>query len=179
MRFRILFLHRVVSGILFLWLVGGVAIFPAYVQFLTRPGIRNNSPVDAIVVFTGGAHRLRAARALYAQKKGRKLHISGVGWKRRCPMHRQVSWDNAKDTWENVIFTGQWMRGEGVRSIQLVTSDYHMPRCLLLAKRLWNGVFISPYTVQSGDLHGFARIFTEYNKFIGSALALLFYKGKP
>ena len=148
-------------------------LFPINVRLMAHCWSQKAKNVDAIVVFTGGAHRLCVARSLYQDAPLKKMHISGVGWKKQCPMHRQISWDGAKNTWENIVLTGQWMRRENVRSIQLVTSDYHMFRCLLLAKFLWKDITINPYVVNSRDDQSPSLFFSEYNKCCSSFFLLL------
>ena len=176
MRFCVLIMYRLLSILFLSWIVGGVVFFPSYIKVETRSRCPKTDTVDAIVVFTGGGRRLRVARSLHRKSPQKKMHISGVGWKNTCPMHQTVSWDSAKNTWENIVLTEKWMRQEKIHSVQLVTSDYHMPRCLLLAQFLWADITVRPCIVNTADTHSFPFLFFEYNKFLGSCFFLLSHK---
>jgi uncharacterized SAM-binding protein YcdF (DUF218 family) len=113
--------------------------------FATPPsGETRAAATDAIVVLTGGSLRLKSGIDLLREGKGRKLFVSGVNqqvdlddllgisghapdWARCCIVlgHR------ADNTLGNAQETAQWIRGQGFRSLRLVTAWYHMPRSLL------------------------------------------------
>lgn len=138
------------------WLMG-FALFVQYVKYQKLP-----PPIqtDGIVIFTGGKNRSRTGIALYTQGYGRYVHISGTGMKMK---HKNFSYDNALNTIENVQYTHKWIQKSGLSSVRLVTSDYHMPRCLLHAKRLWTAKIIEhplrcPFN--------FPCMFREYNKWL-------------
>jgi uncharacterized SAM-binding protein YcdF (DUF218 family) len=113
--------------------------------FATPPsGETRAAATDAIVVLTGGSLRLESGIDLLREGKGRKLFVSGVNqqvdlddllgisghapdWALCCIVlgHR------ADNTLGNAQETAQWIRGQGFRSLRLVTAWYHMPRSLL------------------------------------------------
>jgi uncharacterized SAM-binding protein YcdF (DUF218 family) len=113
--------------------------------FATPPsGETRAAATDAIVVLTGGSLRLQSGIDLLRAGKGRKLFVSGVNqqvdlddllgvsghapdWARCCI----VLGHEADDTFGNAQETAQWIRGQGFRSLRLVTAWYHMPRSLL------------------------------------------------
>jgi uncharacterized SAM-binding protein YcdF (DUF218 family) len=99
---------------------------------------------DAIVALTGGDARLAKAMELLANRRGKRLLISGV--------HDDVTRDQlflqiggprdlfdccvdigrgASSTAENAQEAAQWIRDNGYQSVILVTAAYHMPRSKL------------------------------------------------
>ncbi|HEY1430345.1 MAG TPA: YdcF family protein [Stellaceae bacterium] len=117
--------------------------------FATPPsGETRTAATDAIVVLTGGSLRLQSGIDLLREGKGRKLFVSGV--------NQQVDLDDllgvsghppdwalccialgheADNTLGNAQETARWIRGQGFRSLRLVTAWYHMPRSLLEFER--------------------------------------------
>jgi uncharacterized SAM-binding protein YcdF (DUF218 family) len=77
-----------------------------------------------------------------------------------------VSIDNAHNTRENVSMTVSWAERRGLRSLLLVTSDYHVPRAeWLLRSALPPGVMLQVWPVPTGKLL-LVRIFIEYHRFL-------------
>jgi uncharacterized SAM-binding protein YcdF (DUF218 family) len=120
---------------------------------------------DAIVVLTGGFQRIDQAVELLKAGAGKRLLISGVhpsttgGQIRR---NTQSSADlfkccvdighDAIDTIGNANETANWIRGNGYRSILVVTNNYHMPRSLLELRRANPGIEFIAYPVVNSDL---------------------------
>ncbi len=141
---------------------------------------------DAIVVLTGGSGRVRQGLALLAEKRARKLFISGVyrgvDVKQLLRVSQQSPGDldccialgyEADSTRGNAHETASWMREQGLRSLRLVTSAYHMPRSLLEFRRAMPGGEIVPHPVlpqdarQRGRWPGSLRvIISEYTKYL-------------
>lgn len=147
----------------------------------------NNTKTDAIIVVTGGAHRINAALDLLAKDKADQLFISGV--------NKNVSLHNLLDIWggdrrkvdccitlgktaintdSNAHEARSWLADKNVHSLRLVTSDYHMARTLLAFRHKIPDILIIPYPVKSKDtgLNSMAIGFYEYNK---TLLTLLWY----
>jgi len=140
---------------------------------------------DAIVVFTGGKGRLEYSLRLLTEGKGERLFISGVGnirnfeeLLRRFPEPLQ---DNvhalpenaitlgrqAENTIGNAMETANWAKAKNVRSLLLVTSNYHMPRALLEMGEVMPQVALIPASVI--DPVGYNRLFfSEYHKFLAA-----------
>lgn len=102
------------------------------------------APADAIIVLTGKAPRIQDAITLLADRKGKKLLISGVNIattkqtlrKRFSAQDRLftccVDIDTvAQNTRGNAAQSARWVKQNGFKSLILVTSAYHMPRSLL------------------------------------------------
>ena len=143
---------------------------------------------DAIVVLTGGSGRVHQGLELLAGGRAQKLFVSGVyrgvDVRELLRVSQQSPQDliccialgyQADNTRGNAIETAQWMREEGLGSLRLVTSAYHMPRSLLEFRRLMPEMEIVPHPVFP---EGFQRrgwwpwpagpglIVTEYSKYL-------------
>lgn len=146
----------------------------------------DSTPVDAIVVLTGGSERLDEGIDLLAQEKARKLFISGVfpGTEvrqllrmfQRNPhyLEYRVEVGTAVNTRENATETAEWMREQGYSSLRLVTGAYHMPRSLLEFRHALPDTAIVPHPVFPEHVKAdwwawpgtAGLVFREYNKFL-------------
>ena len=123
-----------------LWLAG-FAIFLAVILTATPP---NPMPhAGGIVALTGGDDRVSAALALLADRDAPLLLISGAG---RGTYLGDFTADDAAaatryasaitlghmagTTHGNALETANWVRAHGIRSLIVVTADYHMPRAM-------------------------------------------------
>lgn len=145
---------------------------------------------DGIVVLTGGSTRIEHALDLLADRKGKRLLISGVNPTTRIvdlksinPIHEQL-FDccvdvehKAVDTVGNAVETQRWNGGHQYGSLILVTSGYHMPRSLLEFRRQMPDIAINPYPVPLDTINrnGWWRdhetlrfMLSEYVKYVGA-----------
>lgn len=143
---------------------------------------------DAIVVLTGGSGRLSEGLKLLAENLADKLFVSGVyrgidvnkllELAQRAPEGFKCCVEighGADDTTGNAAETAAWVRRHGIKSLRIVTSNYHMPRSLLeFREALPDAVFI-PHPVFPTHVKqeqwwvwpGTAGlIIGEYNKFL-------------
>jgi len=122
-------------------------------------GVNNLAPSEAIVVFRGNQARIAAGYALARQGVAPLIMVSPAserqrrGWDRRYGLPENVGHleeTQARTTMENARQAARIIREEGLKSVTLVTSDYHMPRSLGLLKLfLWGqGVEIRPFKVR-------------------------------
>ena len=115
---------------------------------------------DAIVVLTGGRGRVHQGLRLLAEKRAKKLFISGVyrgvDVQELLLVSQQSPGDleccvalgyEADSTRGNARETAGWMREQGLRSLRLVTAAYHMPRSLLEFHRVLPNAEILPHPV--------------------------------
>lgn len=115
---------------------------------------------DAIVVLTGGETRIQAGAKLLAEKRGKRLLISGVNRKvGREDVMRIAGLKNelftccvdlgyeALDTVGNADETRTWANSNGYRRLIVVTSSYHMPRSLAELALAMPEAQLIPYTV--------------------------------
>jgi uncharacterized SAM-binding protein YcdF (DUF218 family) len=158
------------------------------VAWLPEAEVPMRSKADAIVVLTGSAFRISDALELLAAGHGRRLLISGVNPDTKLseiahmtPQYEKwfsccVDLDHvALDTIGNAVETKRWARERGIRSLIVVTSDYHLPRALAELGHQLPDVRLVPYPVISNRVRidtwwsdpGTARLlFWEYLKYI-------------
>jgi len=150
---------------------------------------------DVIVVLTGGRHRLAEAIGLLNSGAADKLYISGVQKKIslkdlekrnavKIKDNRKIVLDRiATNTFENARETSNWIKEKRVKSIILVTSNYHIFRSLVEFRR-WNketqillhpvySEKVSPSWWKSFD--NFYFLASEYNKFLFAWLRAVIY----
>ncbi|MEO0400088.1 MAG: YdcF family protein [Pseudomonadota bacterium] len=160
----------------------GLAAFAAAIG---KPAAPLAAPVDAVVVFTGGEERVTSGLALLNEGVGDRLLISGVHPETRRE-HIAAMWPGNIDRFECCVDLGlearttqgnaaelqDWTNTYGFQSVLLVTSDYHMPRAMLEAKRRAPKLTIAPYpvAVEAGNtnrpLKRFRRLAAEYTKYL-------------
>jgi uncharacterized SAM-binding protein YcdF (DUF218 family) len=138
---------------------------------------------DGIVIFTGGKTRLNVALDLFQQKKGRYLLVSGVNHQSnlseivdRLASKSQITLGySALDTLGNAEETAAWARNHHLKTLRLITSNYHMPRSLFELRHLLPGLEIIPHPVVGKsflhpkwwlDLPTLCLVIQEYNKFL-------------
>lgn len=166
-----------------LWL-GGFILFARKIR---NYPLDTETPTEAIVVLTGGRNRLSEAMRLYNAGKAEMLIISGVSRNVTLKelevqnhtiinngINRVVLGKEATNTIENAIEVSDAVRRNGINSVRLVTSNYHMPRSEqeILGqnpdiKIVYHPVYsenVSPkWWKQRGS---FLLIASEYNKFM-------------
>ena len=143
---------------------------------------------DAVVVLTGGSGRLGVGLSLLAQKRAKKLFVSGVYQgvdvaellriSRQSPEELEccvVLGYSADDTAGNARETAVWMAKEGYASLRLVTANYHMRRSLLEFHRAMPAVALIPHPVFPPNFKGeewwrwpgtASLILSEYSKYL-------------
>jgi uncharacterized SAM-binding protein YcdF (DUF218 family) len=178
------------------WLAGLLWFATGLPSSVAEPG----RVTDAIVVLTGGTGRVHRGLQLLAEKRARKLFISGVyrgvdvqellRVSRRSPSDLECCIAlgyEADSTRGNARETASWMREQGLRSLRLVTAAYHMPRSLLEFRRVLPDAEIVPHPVFPEPVKprdwwrwpgSASLIVTEYSKYL-VALARGPFDGRP
>lgn len=126
--------------LLCLWGAG----FAWFLTLIPSQASENKERTDAIVVLTGGTLRLERGFELLAEEKAPVLFISGVETgvtlaelmrNKEIKAHMAsvspeavVLGYQARTTTGNAEEIAEWAREHNIRSIRLVTSNYHMPR---------------------------------------------------
>jgi uncharacterized SAM-binding protein YcdF (DUF218 family) len=143
---------------------------------------------DGIVVLTGGAERMEAGLDLLAHNAAPKLLISGVDpradpKKLVPPKHAARKKINccitfgiiAADTYGNAREAAAWAEHSKMKSLVVVTSNYHMRRSLYEFHLAMPGIVLAPYALVPGkvrlaewwDYPGTASLMmSEYNKLL-------------
>ncbi len=159
---------------------------------------QHTKKLDAIVVLTGGSNRINSGFDLLEKNMGKKLFISGVyrgvdakellsRWK-KDPKKNILDVDvelgfEAYNTKQNAKETITWLKKEKIKSIYLVTSNYHIKRSLIEFKKRAPKITIIPYPIKPNnfDLNKWwensrtaSLIIKEYNKYIAVYLLNLF-----
>jgi len=167
-----------------------VAVTLGFLWFTSRvpsSEITLTGTTDGIVVLTGDSARISEAIELLANRRGKRLLISGANrgttaaeisrlnpdftrWIQCC-----VDFDRSLNTLGNAIETRRWAERRRFRSLTVVTSDYHMPRAMAeIAHQLPNTRLVA-FPVMSERLrtdHWWASgpamrlLLTEYVKYI-------------
>lgn len=187
------------------WVLGALAVLAlawvcgllVFAQTLPDRVAAPDSPTDAIVVLTGGSLRLETGLELLAAKKAQKLFVSGVhrGVDVRQLLHisRQspeaveccvaLGYD-ADNTEGNALETAAWLKKEGLTSIRLVTSSYHMQRSLVEFRAAMPAIEIVPHPVFPKSFKAkdwwvwpgsAGLIVEEYNKFLIAYMRRMFF----
>ena len=123
---------------------------------------------DGIVVMTGGQQRLDDGLQLLTDGIAGKMLISGVGdGVSRAVLVQQLDLDEreinalfccveldfvAKDTRGNARVARRWAIDNNMRSLRLVTANYHMPRALLVFANEMPEFNLYQYPVYPDDL---------------------------
>lgn len=145
---------------------------------------------DAVIVLTGGDKRVNTGLDLVAEGKADYLFISGVNAKVK-PEELIALWDGnhkqilprltlgyaADSTATNATESREWIRKNNIRSVRLVTANYHMARSMLLMKKQVPDLDIVKHPVTPGDFEPWKEqfwplTFQEYNKFLMTWLRL-------
>jgi uncharacterized SAM-binding protein YcdF (DUF218 family) len=167
------FLVRLLATAVLAWSLG----FAVFVVFL--PGAAASTVVtDVIVVPTGGSGRIARGARLVADGKAKRMLITGVP-----PMVKasEIAAENkldprvfaccvdlgheASNTRSNAEETTGWLRARKVRSLRLVTTDWHMPRARLeLDQVVAQDIVIVNDGIASRA--AFDVLMREYNKYL-------------
>lgn len=154
-----------------------------------------NLQTDAIVVLTGGAGRLEKGFTLLLDGKAPRLFVSGVEvgvelpellkQKEIAPLADKIPLDkvelghNARSTFQNAEETSAWVKQNNIKSIRLVTGNYHMPRSMLEMQQAMPDITILPEPVFPAEFSGnwlttesaLFLVLSEYHKFLISYAA--------
>lgn len=172
-------LQRLLAIVLLAWAAG----FVVFAMALPQPAAEGKS--DAAVVVTGGTGRV--ARGLEALRSGwvERLFVSGVGGEvkphefaaeykvRSALMACCVTLGyQAVDTRSNALETADWIARNKVRSVRLVTNDWHMRRAAaeLRATVPANVAIVEDAVPTQPSLR---ILFKEYHKLLASQIARL------
>lgn len=175
-------LVQIIGWVCGLWVVG-FAMFLVIVFTSTPPN--PVPPADGIVALTGGDDRVSEALALLADRQAPRLLISGAG---RGTYLGDFTKDNAPaatkyaagitighmagTTHGNAVETQSWAGAHHMRTLIIVTADYHMPRALQEMQAALPGVTLIPYPVRPPAMRKMLSLATlrmlagEYTKYL-------------
>lgn len=166
--------------------IGGSLWFAGLILFtrmIPSAPLDTISTTDGIAIFTGGKTRLNVALELFQQKKAQYLLISGVNPEstlseiagEMADKSRITLGYNALDTLGNAEETANWALAHQIKTLRLITSNYHMPRSLFELRHLLPEVTIIAHPVVGKsflktkwwlDSYTLRLVIQEYNKFL-------------
>lgn len=172
-------IRRSIAAILLVWILG----FAWFALLLPQPAAI--APTDAVVVLTGGANRIDRALEILKSGKSDKMLISGVDRDVKPPELAAQYPGSGKyfdccidlgfqsvDTRSNALETADWVKRNKVKSLRLVTHDWHMRRARFeLNRALPSGIAVTNDAVATQPSLG--ALFKEYNKYWLRAVASL------
>jgi uncharacterized SAM-binding protein YcdF (DUF218 family) len=190
---RLAFAAVLIAGAL--WLLGLVWFADRITRFNPGPDqAAESAHADAVVVLTGTPDRLAIGFDLLARGNARRMFVSGVSRGvdvqqilkalRRPPDEAGdavVLGYGADDTAGNAQETALWMAKEGLTSIILVTSNFHMPRALLEFHAAMPDVTVIPHATAAASFKiadwwrwpGTVRLIaSEWSKYIAARAVL-------
>lgn len=188
---RSLYIVLIAFALIFSVWAGGYGYFTWRIPHMHAPDQNTTNP-DAIIVVTGGSSRINKGLDLLQSGITDNLFISGVNKKVSLDTLLSI-WDGydpqnppccitlghtAKNTWENALETRLWVNAQdNIKTLWLITSNYHMPRAWVELHSAMPEIDIVPYPVNSDvTMHeqgGFLRVsLREYNKTLLTYLRL-------
>lgn len=189
-------IRRLLLGAFFigvLWTAGLVL----FINRLPRPDAAAAGESDGVIAYTGGGGaRIATAMALFAGGTGQRLLISGV--------HPDISKDRLHSLWKgapekfeccvdighearttegNAAEVSAWAAAHNYKRIILVTSEYHMPRAVIVTRAQTPDVTITPFAVASGyfnengrpaSFEAWRKLSGEYTKYLLARIKVAF-----
>ena len=179
---------RLVAIVVLLALLWAAGLFAFSARVAASTPAQDPAVSQGIVALTGPGARIEAAVQLLERGKGQRLLVSGVNREvsrqdiQRLTHDYGHSFDccvdlgfRAADTQGNARETSGWTRYHHIRTLIVVTADYHMPRALLELRAALPGVTLRPYPIATSTLdarrwwrsaEGARRMTYEYCKYL-------------
>ena len=148
---------------------------------------------DAVVVLAGGKGRIEEGIRLYRAGGGSVLYLIGVDPSVRKrdlvkeqPGEQIILENMSSNTLENALYARDLLSRKNVRSLQLITSRYHLLRARLIFRNvLPKDIAIYSYPVDSRNFKdewwrysgSFRLLFTEFYKYYLYKVFFLFASG--
>lgn len=171
-------IRRAVSFLFLVWAIG----FLWFVVALPRPAAPGVT-TDAVIVVTGGPGRIARGLAVLEAGEAQRMLVSGVdpevrprefaaqfGVRPRLMACCITLGFAAVDTRSNAAETAKWVAQNEVRSLRLVTTDWHMRRAAGELDRTLPGHVTVVRDAVPSQPNG-KTLFLEYHKLIASRAA--------
>ncbi len=170
-------IRRILAGAVIFWLLGFVLFSVALPQPV------DEGKTDAVVVPTGSGGRIARGLEILRRSQARKMLVTGVdpevkprefaaqfGVEPQLMQCCVTLGAEAADTRGNALEAADWVKREKLRSLRLVTSDWHMRRAALeLRRELPDDIELIKDAVATQPT--LRTLFLEYNKLLASFLA--------
>jgi uncharacterized SAM-binding protein YcdF (DUF218 family) len=160
-----MFLFKIIRTVFWLGVFAFIGGFFYFVNLVPNSqSDRGDIITDAAVVLTGGKMRIEEGLNLLEEGKTRRVFISGVGSDKLIQQIRNRTniininkielGKLATSTRGNALETKAWLRKNNIKTISLVTANYHMPRSLLEFRHyLDSDVEIIPHPSFTSSFH--------------------------
>jgi uncharacterized SAM-binding protein YcdF (DUF218 family) len=185
------FLHPIFNGILFLLILwmAGLLLFARDVQNADNTISTTLLHADGIVVLTGGSERIPAGLNLLHNKVAPRLLISGVdpdvepsiiiaNHPAKAQLNCCITLGTlAQDTRGNAAEAAAWVKKFNIKSLIVVTANYHIRRSVLEFHQTMPDIPLTPFAVNPASAHvekwwahaGTASLLMEeYNKLLAA-----------
>ena len=191
---------KILKTLVSLVVIAVIVIMALFVDFTYKTFSAAQKPVkvDAIVVLAGGKGRVEEGIRLFRSGGGRWLYFIGVDPSvRKSDLYKPRPGDpsadfvllekSSRNTLENAIYGRELLMSNGVQSVQLITSRYHLKRAAILFRNaLPKKVAIYPYPVDSVNVKenwwshsgSFQLLFSEFYKYCMFRLFFMFSPGE-
>jgi uncharacterized SAM-binding protein YcdF (DUF218 family) len=172
-------IKRTFAFLMLVWMLG----FAWFALFLPQPAAITKT--DGVVVLTGGAGRIDRGLVVLEKGSARRMLISGVDLEVKpgelaAEYKRPVKLFSccidlgfrAVDTRSNGLETARWVAKHNIKTLRLVTHDWHMRRARLELKlALPEGITVIEDAVATKPT--WSILFTEYHKYWLRGMAAL------
>ncbi|MEC8100472.1 MAG: YdcF family protein [Pseudomonadota bacterium] len=179
--------------ILFILVVFNITFFTGFQRFylsIKNYQITYNKNIQGIAVLTGGKGRISEGLEVFKSYKDIYLLISGVDKSIKIEEilpanllnNQKVFTDTISETTrDNAIAIIKWAKKYNIRHIKIITSDYHMPRSMIVLSKNTKNLSFYAHPVKSnidimlGDLKSLNKLnflMKEYFKYL---LSLIIY----
>jgi uncharacterized SAM-binding protein YcdF (DUF218 family) len=155
-------LRRLLAGVVVTLILCWAGGFVWFLHLTTQSSVPPPPHVDGVVALTGGGGRVELALRLLATGEADKLLVSGIGGNTDladlgrlagmdlAPLAGRITLGRyAASTQGNAVETAAWAAQNRVRSIVVVTANYHMPRALTELRQALPEVELFPLPVQA------------------------------
>ncbi len=165
-------IRRLLAFLLLAWMLG----FAWFALFLPPPA--DTIKTDAVVVLTGGSNRIDRGLEIIRQGNAKRMLISGVDRDVK-PAELAMQYKDAGkifaccvdlgfravDTRSNALETARWVKRHNIKSVRLVTNNWHMRRARFeLDHAMPSNVAITNDAVPAAPT--FTILLKEYSKFL-------------
>jgi uncharacterized SAM-binding protein YcdF (DUF218 family) len=165
-------IRRGLTFLILAWILG----FAWFALFLPQPA--DMIKTDAVVVLTGGSNRIDRGLEIIRQGKAKRMLISGVDRDVK-PEELALQYKEAErifaccvdlgfravDTRSNALETARWVNRHNIKSVRLVTNNWHMRRARFeLDQAMPSNVTITNDAVPAAP--SFTVLLKEYSKFL-------------
>ena len=167
-------IKRILAGFAIIW-IGGFVWFAT-----TLPQPAADAQTQAVIVPTGSAGRIERGLEVLDQGAARMMLVTGVDREVK-PQEFAVQFEvpdftmeccvtlgfKAVDTRSNATETAEWIERNNIKSVRLVTADWHMRRAAFELKQTLPANTIVERDAVSSE-PSFRILFLEYHKLIAS-----------